>query len=467
MKLILMLFCFFCGFSFSSADASSVFLLNRDGSSVVAKRYGSVSGIGYVIINPRNQAKNAFGSELSNDKWISKYGSVTFNHFLAEMPVGGINEKGLVIDLISAHDMNLMNDNADIELNEFETVQYLLDNYDSVDQVAEAIKNINIRVLFHKFHYFVADKTGKSAVIEFVDGKVLVIDDKNPSYLPILSKTRYLKSISAVVDFKPRKNLGDEVFSEISRIMTTLDTTKSLVTNAKVILSEIENDDTKWNVMYDLTNDEIIFNSNNSPLFKTIKLDEINFSEKHKTFINVNVLARNLKFKQLYSADIRDLIKNNMSKFNVQLIDDECIDVLVDGTLSEQRNFLNERNKQLGTLRVNVSNLDSDRGVLRVALYDTKAGFDNDVPCKSTEVVVFNNKGRVFFYNLMLDKEYSIFYFHDENTNGKIDRQWVGLPKEDFGFSGSKGDDFETTRFKLSDLSFGEYNIENSSFLIW
>ena len=143
------------------------------------------------------------------------------------------------------------------------------------------------------------------------------------------------------------------------------------------------------------------------------------------------------------------------------------VNTIVYGTLEQQQQMVNARNKKLGTLRVNISNLDNNRGVLRIAIYDSEKGFDEGEPYKTTQVSVANNSGKAFFYNLQLDKYYVIYYYHDENTNNRVDRQWVGLPNEDYGFSGESGDSFETARFKLSEQSFGEYNIENSSFLIW
>ena len=48
---------------------------------------------GIVVINQRGIAKTAFtlpGREPA--RWVSKYGSVTFNQFGREMPFGGMNE---------------------------------------------------------------------------------------------------------------------------------------------------------------------------------------------------------------------------------------------------------------------------------------------------------------------------------------------------------------------------------------
>ena len=51
--------------------------------------------------------------------------------------------------------------------------------------------------------------------------------------------------------------------------------------------------------------------------------------------------------------------------------------------------------------------------------------------------------------------EYAIAVFHDENTNGKLDTNFLGIPKEQYGFSNhAKGQmkppKFEDAKFKLT-----------------
>src|SRR5215813_3170068 len=55
---------------------------------------------GLVIVNPRNETKASLVIIPGNKplKWTSKYGSVTFNQFGQEMPFGGMNEAGLVVE---------------------------------------------------------------------------------------------------------------------------------------------------------------------------------------------------------------------------------------------------------------------------------------------------------------------------------------------------------------------------------
>jgi uncharacterized protein (DUF2141 family) len=44
--------------------------------------------------------------------------------------------------------------------------------------------------------------------------------------------------------------------------------------------------------------------------------------------------------------------------------------------------------------------------------------------------------------------EYALVTFHDENNNGQFDRDALGLPKEEYGFSNNLKPEFEPPKFK-------------------
>jgi len=44
--------------------------------------------------------------------------------------------------------------------------------------------------------------------------------------------------------------------------------------------------------------------------------------------------------------------------------------------------------------------------------------------------------------------EYALAIFHDENNNGKLDTNWLGIPKEKVAFSKAKMKTFGPPKFK-------------------
>ncbi|MBN1250670.1 MAG: DUF2141 domain-containing protein, partial [Bacteroidales bacterium] len=58
---------------------------------------------------------------------------------------------------------------------------------------------------------------------------------------------------------------------------------------------------------------------------------------------------------------------------------------------------------------------------------------------KSLKII---NKQCVFIINNLKSGKYSIIYFHDENENEKLDTNWLGIPREGYGFSNNASSKF-------------------------
>lgn len=88
------------------------------------------------------------------------------------------------------------------------------------------------------------------------------------------------------------------------------------------------------------------------------------------------------------------------------------------------------------TVRVVVTGLRSDSGVVLCRLYDPTAKFP-DGGSRGTRGVRVKpeNRQAVCFYRNVKPGRYAVAVGHDENDNGKIDRSLIGIPKEGYGFS--------------------------------
>ena len=86
-------------------------------------------------------------------------------------------------------------------------------------------------------------------------------------------------------------------------------------------------------------------------------------------------------------------------------------------------------------LEVEISGFKNDKGFALVGLYNTKESFLK-TNIKSSKTVVKNKKTYAVFTNL-LQGEYAVMMYHDENANGKMDANFVGIPKE--GYAASNG----------------------------
>ena len=92
-----------------------------------------------------------------------------------------------------------------------------------------------------------------------------------------------------------------------------------------------------------------------------------------------------------------------------------------------------------GELHITISNIETARGTLQVAVYnkgddwlDSKAG--NPPFISATKIVSSTDNATVVIENMPAGN-YAISIFHDLNENKKLDTNFIGFPKEPFGFS--------------------------------
>jgi len=80
-------------------------------------------------------------------------------------------------------------------------------------------------------------------------------------------------------------------------------------------------------------------------------------------------------------------------------------------------------------LAVEIENLRNDAGNVLLELVDAEK---NKIGGEIGQII--NGKSLIVFENLE-PKKYAIRYIHDENSNGKLDLNFLGLPKEGYGIS--------------------------------
>ena len=87
------------------------------------------------------------------------------------------------------------------------------------------------------------------------------------------------------------------------------------------------------------------------------------------------------------------------------------------------------------TIDVNITGFENNNGHALVTLVNTAEQFDGKAKALlDQKVVIEKNAIKVRFENIV-PGEYAIVVVHDENDNGKLDMNFVGIPKEAFGFS--------------------------------
>ena len=93
----------------------------------------------------------------------------------------------------------------------------------------------------------------------------------------------------------------------------------------------------------------------------------------------------------------------------------------------------NAQEKETFNITVNVSGLDSDKGKVLIALYNEKSQFLKK-RFRSGMIKIIDKKVSYIFKKIPKG-EYAVSFFHDENDNNKMDTNFFGIPKEDYGCS--------------------------------
>src|SRR6185503_11458637 len=119
--------------------ACTTFCLISKHNILFGRNYDFSVGDGLIFINKRGVAKEATMQEGPNPvKWVSKFGSVTFNQFGRENPTGGMNEMGMVVEEMWLDETEYPKADSRPTIDTQQWIQYLLDTSATT---AEAIKN--------------------------------------------------------------------------------------------------------------------------------------------------------------------------------------------------------------------------------------------------------------------------------------------------------------------------------------
>lgn len=95
--------------------------------------------------------------------------------------------------------------------------------------------------------------------------------------------------------------------------------------------------------------------------------------------------------------------------------------------------FSTNAQEETFTLTVNITGLNSNKGSLMVGVYNTEDSFLK-TRFKGAIIKIKDKKSLVIFKDIPKG-EYAVSFVHDENDNEKMDTNFIGIPKEDFGCS--------------------------------
>jgi len=271
----------------SFAGACSTFLLAGDDELVFGRNYDWSIGNGLLVTNKAGVAKSALvpgGDEIAAE-WISLYGSLTFNQFGREMPLGGINEAGLVVEVMWMSDTVYPEPDDRPAVAELQWVQYQLDTAATVEEILASDEEIRISSRT-PIHFLVADANGDCATVEFIEG-VLVAHHGEELPSPALTNSTYTSSITDLDERKEAPEGGGslERFCRVSDLVKRYShcpccgSEDNITEYAFSILDNVSAGEwTQWSIVYNILERRIDYRTYANQELRSVELSSFDFT---------------------------------------------------------------------------------------------------------------------------------------------------------------------------------------------
>jgi len=300
----------------------TTFCLQKSDQIIYGRNFDFMIGHGHVLTNKSNVTKKALVDPSEKQlQWTSKYGSLTFNQFGREFPFGGMNEVGLVVEQLWLDQTKYPKPDNRYGLSVLQWIQFQLDNAENVDEVISS--DAKIRILDSSgvnLHFFITDRQGESASIEFINGVMKCYRGDTLPH-PVLTNNLYNESVAYAENpdnWTKRDNLKSFTSSSLQRFHRAAQMIEQVSQNQELnniisqgfnILEKVSQQDyTQWSIVYDISNLEVYFKTLNSPAVRKVEFSDHDFSSSSPCMY-LNLSDKGNSFMEYRSEENLSLIK--------------------------------------------------------------------------------------------------------------------------------------------------------------
>ena len=275
-----------------TSSSCSTFMLRTDEAFLIGHNLDSGRAVpGTIMVNKRGVEKTGvslhelvLGFKPPNPAitWTSRYGSVTFNAWGKDFIDGGINEAGLYIHEMTLGETVFPEDEDRPRMFMMQWMQYQLDNYASVEEVLANLSNIVLDGW--TWHFFVSDRGGNTAAVEFIDGEPYTYADESMP-IPVLCNTAYPEELTNLEEYagfggKERVRLRDK---NTARFVHAAEMIRSAPESVSVdygfkILKNLERGGTQWSIVIDVNQGRVYFRTTVGRKMKYFDMTRLDFS---------------------------------------------------------------------------------------------------------------------------------------------------------------------------------------------
>ncbi|WP_366555195.1 linear amide C-N hydrolase [Aquibaculum sediminis] len=288
---------------------SRVLWNSNDQANVVARTMDLyMSDEGEFVVSPRGIARDGMTGDDNAMTWSSKYGASTITAF-GIAATDGLNEAGLAANLLYLTGSEYGERDESLPgVSNVMLAQYALDNFGTVDEALEGLASIQVVATevagrAWPLHLSLADASGDSAVIEFIDGEMVVHHGRDVTVMT--NEPTYEEQLANLTNYKPfggELSLPGDIdpLSRFVRASTYLETLPepenvqeavagaySVVRNVAVPFGAQDSSagdaedtwSTLWFTLADTTNLTYFFQSTQSPNLYWVDFENVDLSE--------------------------------------------------------------------------------------------------------------------------------------------------------------------------------------------
>lgn len=91
--------------------------------------------------------------------------------------------------------------------------------------------------------------------------------------------------------------------------------------------------------------------------------------------------------------------------------------------------------EELSAFELTIEGIPENKGEIRIAIFDSQAAYKEKEKPLHAIVIPVDGKTLTWDEQKLPYGKYAIAVYHDKNTNGELDSNLLGIPKEAYGFS--------------------------------
>ncbi len=113
-------------------------------------------------------------------------------------------------------------------------------------------------------------------------------------------------------------------------------------------------------------------------------------------------------------------------------------------------------------IHVEIANIENSTGTVACALFESPEGFPAEFLHSATHIMmmkILDTKARCSFLDIP-PGTYALAVIHDENMDGKLNTNFLGVPSEGYGFSSGAEAGMSAPSFEAASFSYGGENLD-------